>query len=139
MTGVDADGRFAVPGPVAIQNAISVPESTAVAAVRKFARGTYVAYVYSLYNPRVDPATGRPNLTVQMNLFQNGKMVLEGFPLPVELEKQADWSKVDDYGRFKLNPKSVPGDYTLQLIVKDLLAEEKKATTSGWIDFEITD
>jgi hypothetical protein len=30
-----------------------------------------------------------------------------------------------------------PGDYVLQVIVSDLLAGEKYATTSQWVDFQI--
>jgi hypothetical protein len=139
MTGVDPAGKFTVPGAVTAENAISVPESTAVAGVRRFSRGSIVAFVYSLYNARLNPATGKPDLTIQMNLFLDGNIVLEGKPLPADLEPQADWSRISDYGRFRLNPNSVPGDYTLQLIVKDMLADEKNATTSGWIDFEVTE
>jgi len=31
----------------------------------------------------------------------------------------------------------VPGDYVLQVIVKDMLADEKHRTVTQWMDFEI--
>jgi len=35
----------------------------------------------------------------------------------------------------RLNQNAQAGDYALQIIVKDLLANE---TTSQWVDFEVT-
>jgi hypothetical protein len=31
----------------------------------------------------------------------------------------------------------VPGDYVLQVIVKDMLADEKHRSVNQWMDFEI--
>ncbi len=137
MTGVDAQGKFAVPGPTKAENAVSLPASMAVPAIRRFAPGSIMAYLYTLYNAGVDPKTGKPDLSIQVNLFHNGQMVLEGKPQPAELEAQTDWSRISDYGYMKLNPASEPGDYALQVIVNDLSSDGKKSITSQWIDFEI--
>jgi hypothetical protein len=95
--------------------------------------------MYTIYNARVDAGTGKPNLSVQVNLFHNGNLVLEGKPQASSLENQSDWSRVNDYGYMKLNPNSEPGDYVLQVIVKDLSPAGKNSVASQWIDFEIAE
>jgi hypothetical protein len=50
------------------------------------------------------------------------------------LEKLTDPTRINDYGYMRLNANTQPGDYALQIIVKDLLTNE---TTSQWIDFEV--
>lgn len=139
LTGVDESGKFAIPGPVAIENAISLPESTAVPAVRRFTRGSIIAFPYTIYNARIDPTTSKPKLSIQISLFRDGKIVLEGKPTPLEPGVQTDWTRIKDYGRLRLDPNSVPGDYALQVIVTDLMAESRKAVTSQWIDFEVVE
>jgi hypothetical protein len=52
---------------------------------------------------------------------------------------QSDLTRIKDFGRIKLSPTSALGDYALQLIVTDLLAEDKKAVSSQWIDFEVVE
>jgi hypothetical protein len=39
----------------------------------------------------------------------------------------------------RLGTDLAPGDYVLQVVVTDLLAEEPRRTASSWIDFEIAD
>ena len=41
------------------------------------------------------------------------------------------------YSAIKLGADISPGEYVLQVIVTDLLAGDKYATTSQWIDFKI--
>ena len=40
-------------------------------------------------------------------------------------------------GGIKLNRAAAPGDYTLQLVVTDLLAKEGRRTATQWLDFKI--
>jgi hypothetical protein len=137
MAGVDANGKFPIPAPVTAQNAIAVPMSGAVPAIRRFSKGAVVAYMYTLYNARIDPATGKPNYSVQVKLFHNATMVLESKPEAGAPENQSDWSRISDYAYLKLNKDSEPGDYTLQVIIKDLSPNGKNETVSQWIDFEV--
>ena len=139
MAGVDANGKFAVPGPATAENAITVTRSAAVPGIRRFSRGSIVAYMYTVYNARPDAATGKPNLSVQVNLFHNGTMILEGQPQVSALESQSDWSRINDYAYMRLNKDSEPGDYALQVIIKDLSPDGKNSLASQWIDFEIVE
>ncbi|MEP6925112.1 MAG: VWA domain-containing protein [Pyrinomonadaceae bacterium] len=133
---LDQSGKFSVPSAVKPENAISLTASTAVPAIRHFRRGAVLAYAYTIYNSQLDQTTNQPKLSIQMNLYHDGKLMLEGKPQPADLEKQADWSRVNDYAYLRLNPNVQSGDYVLQIIVKDLLANQ---TTAQSVDFEIID
>ncbi len=76
----------------------------------------------------------QPKLTVQINLYHDGKIISEGKPQTPELEKPSDPARINNYGYLRLNANVPKGDYALQIIVKDLTANE---TTSHWIDFEV--
>lgn len=134
VSEVDASGKFVVPSAVKTDNAISAAPTTAVPAIRRFRRGTALAYAYTLYNAALDKATSQPKLTIQVNLYRDGKTVVEGQPQTAQLEKQNDWTRIGDYGYLRLNQNMQPGDYVLQVTVKDLLTNQ---TTSQWIDFQV--
>lgn len=134
VSGVDANGKFAAPSAVKPENALSLTASTAIPAIRRFQPNTILAYAYTLYNAQIDKATNQPKLTVQVNLYREGKIVIEGKPQAPELEKSSDPTRINDYGYIRLNAAIEKGDYALQVIVKDLLTGE---TTSQWIDFEV--
>jgi hypothetical protein len=93
--------------------------------------------MYTIYNARVDTVTKKPNISVQVNLFHNGAMILEGTPQASTFEVQSDWSRINDYGYMRLNKESEPGDYALQVIIKDLSPDSKGKTASQWIDYEV--
>ena len=126
-----------VPAPVTAENAIAVPRSGAVPGIRRFSKGSIVAYVYTLYNAPIDTATGKPNYSVQVKLFHDATMVLESKPQTAAPEKQDDWSRISDHAYLRLNKDSQPGDYTLQVIIKDLSPNGKNESVSQWIDFEV--
>lgn len=139
MTEPDKDGKFDIPAAPTASTAFSVPRSSSVAAIRQFKKGSVLAYSYSIYNARLDRSTSRPKLMIQVNLFKDGKLVMEGKPQSAELREQRDWSRIEDFGYLKLRADSEPGDYTMQIIVKDLSEDGKDAASSQSIDFQITD
>jgi len=134
VSAVDANGKFVSPSAVKPENALSLPNSAAVPAIRRFRPNTILAYAYTLYNAQTDKTTNQPKLTVQINLYRDGKLISEGKPQTPELEKPSDPTRINDYGYLRLNANVPKGDYALQIIVKDLTANE---TTSQWIDFEV--
>lgn len=139
VSAVDANGKFVTPSSVKPENALSLTVSTGVPAIRQFRRNTILAYAYTLYNVKTDKATNQPNLSVQVNLYRGGKIIAEGKPQPAQIEAQADMARIKDYGYLRLNPEVQPGDYILQVIVRDLLAKAKAQIATQWIDFEIVE
>ena len=113
--------------------AISPAVVTSLPAIRQYAPGEILAYTYNVYNAKPD-ASGKPKLVTQTRLYKNGKLIAEGKETPADLEPQADYSNIRDYGYLRLNPQTEAGEYILQLIIKDTLADK---TVSQWIDFEV--
>lgn len=136
LSQVNTDGKFAVPSAVKPENALSLSSTGAVPAIRRFRRGSILAYTYSVYNAKLGGASGKPSLTVQMNLYRDGKLITEGKPTPADLQNQTDWSRINDYGYFRLTPEAAKGDYSLQIIVRDSLAKGNQVS-SQWVDFEV--
>jgi len=139
VTQVDPQGKFAIPGAVKPDSALSLTMTASVPAIRRFKPGTIVAYAYTVYNAKLDPATGKPKLSVQTRVYRNGELVIDGKPAPSQLEKQADWSRINDYSYIRIPPKIEPGDYSLQVIVTDALASGKGAISSQSVDFTIVE
>jgi hypothetical protein len=135
VSQADANGKFSTPSAVRPENALAMTASFAVPSIRKFKPGMILAYSYSIYNARLDKASNQPNIEVQMNLYRDGKLLVEGKSEPARLQPQTDWLKINEFGYFKLNQNVEPNDYALQIIVKDLASKE---TVSQWIDFEVT-
>lgn len=134
ISGVDGNGNI-LPTESG-ESAFSSVVSQAIAAIRKFKRNSVVAFNYTLYNATPDKVTKLPNLTVQTNLYYEGKLISEGQPQTAEIAKQPDLSRINDFGYLKLNAEVATGDYVLQVIVKDLTNNQ---VTSQWIDFEVVE
>jgi len=112
-------------------------DAEASPAVRRFRHGMLMDYVFFIYNARLDKATNQPNLTWQVKLFQGSKPVFEGKANGVDLTGQTDLKRLLTRGRIRLGNDLAPGEYVLQVIVTDALADEKHRTVSQWMDFEI--
>jgi VWFA-related protein len=139
LSQVDAKGKFVIPAAAKPDNAVTLTMTAAVPAIRRFRRGSILAYAYTLYNAALDPATGQPKVSVQVKLYRNGELVIDGKPQEAQFDKQGDWTRVSDYGYMQLKPQMELGDYTIQIIIKDLLAKGKAAETGQSADFEVVE
>jgi hypothetical protein len=72
-----------------------------------------------------------------VRLFREGQLAYEGKPTPFETTQADDLKRLVAGGSIKLNRAATPGDYTLQVIVTDLLAREDRRTATQWLDFQI--
>ncbi|HWS90295.1 MAG TPA: VWA domain-containing protein [Pyrinomonadaceae bacterium] len=116
------------------------PVGSAVAggpAVRRFRKGSEIAYTFHVYNAKVERETGRPRLQVQVGLFRDGKPVFTSPPQPLDPGQQADMKRlVVAYG-MRLGADLGPGEYDLQVVITDTLADEKGRVATQWVDFEV--
>jgi VWFA-related protein len=133
--GPGADSVNTAPG----QNQEGVEQGNAQAspAVRHFSRGMLMDYAFVIYNAHVDKATNRPQLTTQVRLFRDGKPVFAGKENPYDATSQPDLKRLLAGGEIQLGTDLAPGEYALQIVVSDMLADQKHRTTSQWMDFEI--
>jgi VWFA-related protein len=106
------------------------------AAVRQFRQGETMRYGFVIYNPRLD-AAGQPQLTTQVRIFRDGQPVFTGRAQRFTLNNPPDISRLSAASAIKLGADMTPGEYVLQVIVSDLVAGDKYATASQWVDFKI--
>jgi VWFA-related protein len=135
-TEADAKGQFETPKPADVNAAFGIPNGGGAPAIRSFKRNSVIAYFYDVYNAK-PTASGVPNLTVEVNLFRDGKILIDGLQQPADLQPQSDWTRIRDFGYMKLNPDISPGDYVLQLVIRDLSGKEIVATQTT--DFTVVD
>ncbi len=108
-------------------------------ALRRFQSGRNVKYSFYIYNAKQDQATHLPQLETQVMLFKDGKPVYTGKSNPVNLNGKIDTRQIPAYGVLQLAGRMQPGEYVLQIIVKDRLAKEKYSVASQWIDIEVVE
>lgn len=128
------DGKPIMPSVEKSENGFAAVATVSNPAIRRFRPGAILGYSYRIYNAELDKTTQQPKLTVQVRLYREGQVVTEGAPQASLLEPQADMRRISDYGHLRLSAEVLPGDYTLQIVIKDLKANE---TTSQWVDFEV--
>lgn len=128
------DGKPLPPSIEKVENAFTAVTSSAVPAIRRFRPGTIIGYSYKIYNAQPDKATQQPKLMLQTRLYQDGQPITDGAPQPLQLDKQSDPARINDYGYMRLPANAANGNYALQITVKDLQTNE---ISSQWIDFEV--
>ena len=109
----------------------------ASAAVRQFKPGTVIEYGFFIFNPKLDKASTRPQLITQVKLFHNGKEIFSGRELPYNSSGQTDLQRLPIGGAIQMGNSMEPGDYVLQVIVTDSLADKKHRIATQWMDFQI--
>lgn len=110
---------------------------TANTAVRQF--GTQMALLYGLviYNAKIDKASHKTQLKLQARVFRNGELIFTGNEIPFAAGDQPDQRRLIANGAIQLGTAMAPGEYVLQVLVTDLLREDKSRIASQWIDFEV--
>jgi VWFA-related protein len=104
--------------------------------VRKFPRSGFVQYGVAVYNAVADKKTGLPQITVQAEIYRDGKPVYRLTPRSLTFSPGVNPKRFDYVGRLQL--KDFPtGDYLLHLIVTDGLAKKKFARAEQWMDFSV--
>jgi len=110
--------------------------STMDTAIRQMKLGTVLSYGLEVYNAKLD-ASRRSNLQTRIRVFLDGKLVLDGQPIPVDLTGQTDMQRIGVNGALNLNDKMLPGDYILQVIVTDTLAKKDQQIAAQHVQFEV--
>jgi len=118
------------------QGAAPGVDVTGGAARRSFRRGTVLLYVCEIVNAKT-AVNQHPELEVQTRLFRDGEQVLTGKTAPATAGDPSDPGRLTAGGRLSLGRDMTPGEYVLQLIVTDKLANSKFNTVAQSMDFEI--
>lgn len=107
------------------------------AAVRQFKPGTIIEYAFLIYNAKLDKPSSRPQVITQVKLFHDGKEIFSGKELPYDSSGQTDLQRLATGGALQLGDSMEPGDYVLQVIVTDPLADTKHRLATQWMDFQV--
>lgn len=126
-------------GNAAASQSEGVEEGDAQAspAVRHFHTGLVMQYAYVIYNAQLNKTTHQPQLTTQVRLVREGKVIFTGKEISFNSADQTDLKRLVTGSAIQLGTELAPGEYVLQIIVNDMLAGEKHRTATQWIDFEI--
>ncbi|MCX6613350.1 MAG: VWA domain-containing protein [Acidobacteria bacterium] len=99
--------------------------------LRSFRAGAPIAYSLTVYNPKLDGKTGNTIYDLQPRILHDEKVLWQGTPFPVK----ASTKEAIASGTFTLGPKSVPGEYLLQVLL--IPRDGKSPTLTQWVDFEV--
>lgn len=111
--------------------------SQASAAVREFRSGAIIEYAFFIFNATLDKASSRPQVVTQVKLFRDGKEIFAGRELQYDSSGQIDLQRLPGGGAIQLSNRMEPGDYVLQVVVTDALADKKHRIATQWMDFQI--
>ncbi len=136
-TGSRNAGTSANANPGESQEGIEQGNAEASPAVRHFARGMFMDYVFVIYNAHVDKSNIQPRVTTQVRLFRGSALVFNGKENPYNAASQPDFKRLIAGGEIQLGTDLVPGEYTVQIVINDLLADQKHRTVTQWMDFDI--
>jgi len=104
--------------------------------VRRFSRNSVIDYGAFIYNATPDQKTGKPQLTSQLEIYRDGKVLHQMEPKPVDLDAAANPKRLECGGSLKLTGFP-PGDYVIHIVITDQLAKEKYARAEQWMDFSV--
>ncbi len=131
-TVVQADGLPALPIERPINAAFAPVFSTGVPAVRRYPRGSSLAYAYHINNAKT--SDDAPILTKTLRLFKDGKEIAAFPEAPITALGRTNPAGFGDYGVIRITDAIQPGEYVLQVIVRDKATSK---STSQWVDFEV--
>jgi VWFA-related protein len=103
---------------------------------RRFSRDSVIDYGAVVYNPAPDPKTGKPQLTMQLEIYRDGKVLHQLEPRQIDPGGAANPKRLECGGRLKLTGFP-PGEYVMRLVVTDQLAKQKYSRAEQWMDFSI--
>lgn len=106
--------------------------------LRKFQQGTFLRYALEIYNAKLDQ-TQKPNLQTQIRIFKDGKPILNNPLKAIDISEQKDMNRILFGGKLSLGDELKPGEYILQIIVRDNLAKDKNNLAAQWVQFEIVE
>lgn len=126
-----------------LQNSDMAPQQRGTDAMqdtslRRFKRGTVLRYGLEVYNSKLDQSQ-KPNLSTQVRVFRDGKLILDGKPKPFDLMGQTDFGKINFFGALSLGGAMQAGDYILQIVITDNSAKSKRKLANQWVQFEVVE
>ena len=135
VASADDKGRFIfVPG-AEINAGFTLVANASDPSIRKFSQGEVLAYSYNIFNAAND-SSAKAGITAQVTIYRNGEVYVEGKPEPLKIAPSAGTDGQKDFGYMRLSDKVDPGDYALQITLRNTAG---KLLASEWIDYQIVE
>jgi VWFA-related protein len=128
--------RLAVSGIVLGTGFDSTTQDMANAGARSFTPNSDVHFAFMLYNAANETGTVR-SVGMQAKLFRDGKNVFTGPETAISVANQTDLARVFASGVVHLPRELEPGDYYLQIAVRETNTKNKTSPLVQWAAFEI--
>lgn len=106
-------------------------------AARTFQPGMKLRLGFGIYNAKADSGSKSVDLAIQYRVFRDGADVYLSPPKRVTMLDQSDPHRVVAEDEFMLSPAIKPGNYIVQVIVKDRLAKDNAGVTYQFTDFDV--
>lgn len=135
LSGLTLTGRLAASAAAPVRPPVN-DDTQPTPAVRRFARTGAFEYYAIVYNPQLNKQTNQSQVSLQVEVYKDGKAIYQSPPRPIELKDQTDPKRLVCGGQLSLNQLS-PGDYLFHLIVTDPLAKPKYGRADQWMDFSV--
>ncbi|HQU81829.1 MAG TPA: VWA domain-containing protein [Pyrinomonadaceae bacterium] len=115
-----------------------IVEPQTATSLRQFKRGTVLNFGTQVYNAKHD-SSQKTNLTYQTRVFRDGKLLFEGKPKEIPAENMLDQQRVLISSSLSLGKEMQLGEYVLQVVVIDNLANEKRKIAAQFVQFELVE
>lgn len=112
-------------------------DNTGTPGLRILKPGEKLVYGAYIYNARIEKASTQPNLETQVILLKDGKAVYTGPVTPFKPQNYSAGKPLSLMGNMALSRKIAPGEYVLQVAVRDLEAPKHQQVTLRSVDFEV--
>jgi VWFA-related protein len=106
------------------------------AAIRNYAPGETIEYAAIIYNAKSDTEQ-KPDLESQLTLFGNGKELVKGNIVVLDISGVNDLKRIPIRKKLMLEKSLLPGDYILLLQVTDKQASKNKNIASQSLSFKV--
>lgn len=106
-------------------------------AVRRYLPGQAILYGYMIVNPGIRGSDKKASVASHIRVFRDGKLIYTGAESHSATPLRDDPTKLVAGGVLRLGDRLTPGEYLLQVIVRDGASSRKAAPLTQWIDFEV--
>jgi VWFA-related protein len=115
-----------------------VSDAMSDTAARRIRRNTVLRYGFEVYSAKLN-SEKRPALSYRVRIFRDNKLILDGKETAIDSSGQSDPQRMKAAGALAIGQSMVPGDYVLQLIVKDRYRHANSQPIPQFVQFEVVE
>jgi VWFA-related protein len=106
-------------------------------ALRRFRPGQGIVYAFEVINPKRKGSEKKSSIVSFVRVFRNGELLYTGPEQRRFLDIPGIPEQLQGGGLLRLGAQLSPGEYLIQVIVRDENGKKKAPPLTQWIDFEV--